>query len=490
MRLPVALLTVAYLLAGQLADKANAARSPIHATGTTALSQKIDALIAQEMKERRIPGAQVAVAQNGRIIFAGAYGWANLQTPVRVSNATLFSINSATKSFTGVAIMQLVERGKLDLDASNSVYLDDLPPSWRAATVRDLLAHVSGLPNIIDPRTGAMLGASEAEAWSIVREKGLEFTPRTRSSYNQTNYLLLGKIIEKLSGETFPAFTKAHQFAAVPMPTAGFGDSRDVILGKSQSYRFDYSTLPQGTLRPVYEEFPSGLLPGAGINATATDLAAWLVALMDGKLIKPDPSLKDLWSAPRLVDGTRASWALGWPLRTRRELVIPSGLGGGRSAFSVYPDKKLAVVVLTNLSGANPEDFLDNVAHVFAPSIRASDVANLRDQLNSRGFSAATGLVDAATRSGTPLDLPEGELNSWAYRLLRSGDRRGSMEIFKLVAYLYASSANAHDSLGEAYLGAGDVEQAIASYEESLRLNPSNGNAAEQLRILRTRAQR
>lgn len=492
MRLSVAFLATACFLAGPNAVHAHANASPaqIHPAKASAQSQRIDALLAQEMKERRIPGAQVAVVQNGRIVFAKSYGLANLQTPVPVSNATLFSINSATKSFTGVAAMQLVERGQLDLDTSISVYLGDLPPSWRPVTVRDLLAHISGLPNIVDPQTGEMLGRSEAEAWTIVRQKELEFTPRTRSSYNQTNYLLLGKIIEKLSGETFPAFIANHQFAVVPMPGAGFGDSRDVVPGKSQSYRFDYSASPQGTLRPVYEEFPSGLRPGAGINTTAKDLAAWLVALTEGKLIGPDTRLKDLWSPPRLVDGTSASWALGWPIRTRKHLVIPGGQGGGRSAFSVYPDQKIAVVVLTNLSGANPEDFLDNIAHLYAPGIQTSDVANLRDQLNSHGFSAATRLVDAAIQSGTPLDLPEGELNSWAYRLLRAGNHAESLEIFKLIVHLNPESANAHDSLGEAYLAAGYVERAIASYEESLRLDPANANAAEQLRILRMSPQR
>lgn len=488
MRLSVAFLATACLMAGPIATDAHAAPMQTSPARPDARSRRVDALVALEMAERRIPGAQVAVVQNGRIVFARSYGLANLQTPVPVGNTTLFSINSATKSFTGVAAMQLVERGQLDLDASISVYLDDLPSSWHTVTVRDLLAHVSGLPDIVDPRTGEMLAANETDAWTIVRQKDLAFTPRTRSQYNQTNYLLLGRIIETLSGETFPDFISKHQFAVVPMPTTGFGDSRDVVPGKSQSYRFDYSAGPQGTLRPVYETFSPGLRPGAGINTTANDLAAWLVALTDGKLIRPDTGLKALWSAPRLLDGTPAAWALGWPLRKRKDVVIPSGQGGGRSTFSVYPDQKVAVVVLTNLSGANPEDFLDNIAQLYAPSIRTSDVAGLRDQLYRLGFPMARALADAAIQSGTPLDLPEGELNSWAYRLLRSGDAAGSLEIFKLVIHLYPGSANAYDSLGEAYLATGDAERAITSYEESVRLDPSNVNAAEQLRILRTRA--
>ena len=485
MRLSVALLATICLLAEPFAAHATPTPTQTHLAKESAQSRRVDALLAQEMTERRIPGAQVAVVQNGRIVFVKSYGLANLQTPVPVSNTTLFSINSATKSFTGVAAMQLVERGQLDLDASISVYLDDIPAGWHAVTVRDLLTHVSGLPNIVDSRTGQMLGANESDAWAIVRQKEPEFEPRTRSSYNQTNYLLLGRIIAKQSGEAFAAFIAKHQFAAVPMPSAGFGDSRDVVPGKSQSYRYDYSASPQGTLRTVYEEFPTGLRPGAGINTTAGDLAAWLAALMQGRLIRIDTGLAALWSPPRLVDGTPASWGLGWPLRTRKERIIPGGQGGGRSAFSVYPDEKIAVVVLTNLSGANPEDFLDNIAHIYAPGIDTSDVANLRDQLDRQGFSAAPRLVDAAIQSGMPLDLPEGELNSWAYRLLRSGNQAGSLEIFKLNVHLYPGSANAHDSLGEAYLAAGDRARAAASYEESLRLDPANGSATEQLRSLR-----
>ena len=147
---------------------------------------KLDAFIKTKMMELQIPGMQVAVVQAGRIIFNKSFGFANLQDSVPVTDKSVFAINSCTKSFTGVAIMQLVEEGKIDLQAPISKYVDELPPEWRPVTIKQLLTHVSGLPDIVslrNPSTNGYGESSEAAIWEKVKKKCRWIFPRESNTY-------------------------------------------------------------------------------------------------------------------------------------------------------------------------------------------------------------------------------------------------------------------------------------------------------------------
>jgi len=125
---------------------------------TTPERDTVETFLQKEMKERHIPGMQVAVVQHGKLVLTRAYGLADVQHSVPVTTKTPFSIASMTKAFTGVAIMQLAEEGKLDLKAPVSQYLSGLPPAWRPVTIQQLLTHVSGIPDIVNPKTGKLAG--------------------------------------------------------------------------------------------------------------------------------------------------------------------------------------------------------------------------------------------------------------------------------------------------------------------------------------------
>ena len=140
--------------------------------------------VQQTMKEKRIPGLQVAVIKDERVVLSESYGLANVEDRVPVTNETLFPINSATKSLTGVAMMQLAEAGLLDLDAPVSRYLADLPKAWRGVRVRQLLAHTSGLPNIVD-RQGLIGGGTELDAWKAVKGQPMVAPIGEQFAYNQ-----------------------------------------------------------------------------------------------------------------------------------------------------------------------------------------------------------------------------------------------------------------------------------------------------------------
>jgi CubicO group peptidase (beta-lactamase class C family) len=320
--------------------------------------------VQQTLQAKRIPGLQIAVVKDGRVVLSEAFGLANVENAVAATPTTRFPLNSATKSFTGVALAQLAQAGKVDLQAPISRYLTDLPEGWRAVRVRQLLAHTSGLPDILDAQ-GLLGGGSEAQAWKTVTALPAEAPPGERFRYNQTNYVLLARIVAVQSGMPYDQYLAQHQFSVVGMPGTRFGDSYDLVPGAASIYswfprRTDEAGAPQRLSHWFYDMTP-GLWAGGGILTTADDVARWMIALDQGRLLDPR-GLRRMWTAERLNDGTDGDWAAGWPVFNPAPDLQVGGMGGARSAFIVYPDQGLAVIVLTNLVGANPQNFIPEIA--------------------------------------------------------------------------------------------------------------------------------
>jgi CubicO group peptidase (beta-lactamase class C family) len=446
----------------------------------------LETMLRRVMQERRIPGLQVAVVQHGRVALLQSYGLANLQDSIPVSNQSVFAINSCTKAFTGVALMQLVEAGKVDLAAPVSRYLDGLPAAWQPVTIRQLLTHVSGLPDVLRVLTP---GSSEEADWAKVKALPMQFPTGTQFSYNQTNYALLGKIIDKFSGQPFAQVFSERQFRVAGMPRTVFGDSRDVIPHLAPTYRYETSLdgqkLSEAKLTNNYAEFPLFRRTASGLNSTAEDLAHWLIALQDGRLFSTKTALPTLWTAGTYNNGTPTQWALGWVTKPRPKHRAVIATGGGRSAFFVYPNDDLAVVVLTNLAGAYPEDFIDEVAGYFNPEIPASDpITALRMQLQKRGFDQASAVFKELKKKDRTFAAPEVDLNDWAYRMMANRQLKEALEVFKLTTELYPKSWNAYDSYAEALAKNSQKEQAIAMYQKSVALNPDNKNGKQMLERL------
>ena len=326
-------------------------------------------LIQQKMKEQRIPGVQVSIIKDNRIVLSETYGLANVENRVPAASTTLFPINSATKSFTGVAMMQLAEAGLVDLNAPVSRYLDDLPEAWRGIRVHQLLGHTSGLPDIVDQK-GQIGGGTELDAWSAVKKLPMEAPAGDRFSYNQTNYGLLARIIAKQTKTSYEQYIAEHQFAVAKMPLSTFGDSYDLVPNAATIY----ATTPRGTLAKddgnrlskwIYE-MPYSLWAGGGMQTTADEVARWIIALSNGQLISK-ADVQKMWMPEKLNSGADGDWAAGWPVLQTSPQRQVAGIGGARAAFVVYPDEGLAIVVLTNLAGANPQRFIPQIAEFYKP---------------------------------------------------------------------------------------------------------------------------
>ena len=448
----------------------------------------IAAFVRSEMQERQIPGLQLAVIQHGKVVLKRNFGLASLQYQVPVTDTSLFSINSATKAFAGVAVMQLVQEGKVDLAAPIGQYLTDLPVAWRAVTVTQLLNHTSGLPDVLDQRSGKLVGPlpddSDA-AWTAVQALAVEAPPGQRYRYNQTNYVLLAQLVERQGGQPFTTFIQRRQFDVAGMRHSGFGDAKDVVANKASSY-----VLGRGGngYRNVIEDFPVYMRAGAGINSNAGELANWLIALQSGRLLAP-AGLERLWQPTSLNDGKPAPWALGWPTIGRDGHRAVAGIGGGRSAFYVYPNDGLAIIILSNLAGGQPEQLLDTVAGFYLPALRqqrggAYAAHLLRKQVASAGFDGLDKKLAAILRQHGLPEPTEDDLNAWGYRLLGRQQPKQAVAVFQLGVQLYPQGANGHDSLAEACEADGAKALAVTHYRRSLELDPGNAHAVARLRVL------
>jgi CubicO group peptidase (beta-lactamase class C family) len=349
------------------------------AISTLIFAQKtdyVDNFIKQKINEKKIVGLQLVVIQNGKIVKTGNYGFANLQDSIPVDSNTIFTINSITKAFTGVAIMQLVEEGKVELQSPISKYIDSLPLPWRNVTVRQLASHISGIANIMD--SDANLIAENADkSWEKVQTQPNEFIAGEQFSYNQTNYLLLGKIIEKISGMSFQDFIIKRQFEKVRMLNtirAGFRDFYDVVNHSARGYNY----FRNGNISNISPEvFPPFLRTAAGIQSNASELANWIIALQRLQLLKKKETLSEMWTPSFLNNGKTEGfgdmlngYAIGWFVVTRPDHPAVATVGGGRSAIFIYPKENLSIIVLTNLQGASPESFIDEIAKYYFDTVK------------------------------------------------------------------------------------------------------------------------
>ena len=184
-------------------------------------------------------------------------------------------------------------------------------------------------------------------------------------------------------------------------------------------------------------------------------------------------------------------YALGWPTVTRDEHPAVAPVGGGRSAFFIYPKDNLSIVVLSNLMGANPDRFIDEIAGFYIPDMKEANgfglppvVKKLRAGLLKAGFNNTSKVMATLKKEDPTIEFNENDLNNWGYQLLKQEKNKEALAIFILNTTLHPQSANAYDSLGEVQEIMGNNKEAVINYKKSLSLDPENKNAAERLRVL------
>jgi CubicO group peptidase (beta-lactamase class C family) len=315
------------------------------------------------MSKYRMPGLALAVVKNGKVLKLKGYGLASVEFNLPANENTVFQLYSVSKIFAGVAIMKLVEDGKLSLDTPVTDVIGNLPEAWKAIRIRHLLTHTSGLPEwAANPRFAALpedkrKNLTAEDVIGLVAEMALKFEPGEKFSYGQSSYILLGMIVRKLAGVSYSDFLKQRVFIPLGMSSTQYGGS-EVVISRRSSTAYNRET---GELRTWLYPFGAKDYPGAGLNASAVDLMNFLIALDSGRVLKPQ-SLQALWTPVKLNNGTERGYGLGWTVDVHDGRKVVGHEGGGSIWVAHFPAEHLSVIVLCNLNGARADEIQYGVA--------------------------------------------------------------------------------------------------------------------------------
>jgi CubicO group peptidase (beta-lactamase class C family) len=304
--------------------------------------QRIDR-IAQHYHDRDQFMGTVTVARGDQMVFDKSYGYANLEWQVPFAHDTRFRIASLSKQFTAAAILLLQEDGKLKTSDPLSKYYKSAPASWRNITLRNLLTQTSGIPNYtaLAPPNFNRLPHTPDELIQMVASKPLEFDPGKQFDYSNTNYVLLGYIIEQVSGITYAQFLQDRIFTPLGLKDTGYDSSSAIVPHHAYGYR-----LLNGKFAAADYDDISFLFAAGGLYSTAKDLVRWNTALYGGKLLKP-ASITEMTTPFRDV----YAYALFVQDLYNARVFGHSGvIDGFYSAMDYFPDNKISVIVLSNVT--------------------------------------------------------------------------------------------------------------------------------------------
>ena len=332
----------------------------------------IDDFVQHEMARQRIPGLELGIYSRGRILLAKGYGLANVELNVPVKPETLMQSGSVGKQFVSAAIMMLVQEGKLSLDDSIAKYFPDAPAAWKPILIRNLLSHTSGLAEYeSDDRTGPngpfylRLDFSEDELAKKIEALPIEWAPGESWAYRNTNYVLLGIAIHRITGIPYAEFLKERIFKPLGMTSTRLISERDIIPNRAAGYEIDDSgeLKNQEWVSPTFDSTADGAL-----YFNVLDLAKWDEALYGTKLLRQS-SLDRIWTVYPLNNGkpNPGSYGFGWSINAQdghRRIEHGGAWQGFACHISRYPDDNVTTVVLTNLDAGHSNTSV--IAHVVA----------------------------------------------------------------------------------------------------------------------------
>lgn len=323
--------------------------------GEASRSEGWRALIDAERERQRVPGAAVAIVRTGQPVWWHASGLANLDHRVPVQPATIFQSGSVGKQFTAVAVLLLVQDGKLSLDDRLSRWWR-VPAAWQRATVRHLLTHTCGLPEDYPPaRLDIQREHRDDELLRIALQLPLQSAPGARWQYSNVGYVLLGLLLTRVGGRFYGDLLQERIFAPLGLRTARIIDETAIVPNRAAGYQLDPKS-PGGLRQHDWVSPSMNRTADGSIYLSIEDLVAWDAGVRGAALLRPD-----LWrqahTGMRLNDGRATDYGFGWfldPQGQRRRIHHDGQWQGFTSWLGWYPDEQLSVAVLMNLAEGNP----------------------------------------------------------------------------------------------------------------------------------------
>jgi serine beta-lactamase-like protein LACTB, mitochondrial len=329
---------------------------------------QIEKAVSAFMTANSVPGVSIAIVQDGQPVWSAGFGMSDLEDSAPATASTLYRLGSVSKSITAVAVLQLYERGKLDLDAPVQKYCPAFPQKDSPITPRQLLGHLSGIRHYNKDGKGDVADdsarhfASMEESLQLFATDPLLSKPGTEFHYSTYGYTLLGCVLEGAASQKYTDFVRENVFRPAAMDHTQADDFFAIVPHRTRWYHKDNAGAVHnaGVLDSSYK------IPGGGLVSSADDMANFEAAILADKLMKR--STRDLmWSIAKPTDGKPSHYALGWFIADKFG-VHTAGHSGGQQGtdtdFVIAPDRNLGVVVLANMDNVNTSALADSLLKI------------------------------------------------------------------------------------------------------------------------------
>lgn len=311
-------------------------------------TKKVDSIL-NELFDKDGPGGVALVVKDGKTIYRKAFGMANLEYGIKMTPDNVFQIGSITKQFTAVAILQLVEQGKINLDDDITKFIEDYPTHGHTITIEHLLTHTSGIKEFSQlekwgPRMNR-LDYSPLELIDAFKNQPMDFKPGDKFRYNNSAYILLGHIIESVSGLPYPEYIEENIFKPLKMEDSSYGSVTNIIPKKASGY----SKKDDIYLKAQYLSMNMAYSAGA-IFSTVEDLSKWYSALTSGQVIS-ESSFKKAATPHTLNNGEQTDYGYGLRLHNVQgsPMITHGGNMPGYFSWSTYfLNENIFVAIFTN----------------------------------------------------------------------------------------------------------------------------------------------
>lgn len=452
---------------------------------------KIDALLNQYFKFQEFNGSAL-VAEEGKIIYKKGFGMANMEWNIPNSPDTKFRLGSVTKQFTAMLIMQLVEDGKLKLHIPITTYIPDYPKDQgEKITIHHLLTHTSGIPNYTDQPSFISIMRNPITPIDLIKtfwNLPLEFEPGAKFKYSNSGYIVLGYIIEKVTGKTYEEMLKEMIFEPLGMKNSGYDHTADIIPKRASGYNKIGTEYFNSQYLDMSVPYSAGSL-----YSTVEDMYLWDQALYTNKLLSEKYLEKIFtpYSKPPFADGYGYGWGLSKKyfdsLKDTLNIVTHGGtINGFNSIILRITNSKDLIVLLNNTGVTKLNEMSDKIIDILYDQPyempKKPLLVNFSEIMKEKGIDEAANFYNKKIEEGEK--IPEMLMNLFGYNYLNKKQYKEAIEIFKLNIKAYPESYNVYDSYGEALIAAGDKEEAIKNYKKSIEINPKNINGIEKLREL------
>jgi len=328
----------------------------------------IEKAVASFMSANSIPGLSAAVVLEGEPRWSQGFGMADLENSSPATSSTLFRLGSISKPISATAVLQLWERGKLDLDASVQKYCPEFPQKEWPITTRELLGHLGGIRHYHPdgkgdvPEDSARHFASMQESLQIFASDPLVAKPGTKFNYSTYGYTVVGCVMEGAASEKFTDYVRKNIFQPAGMEQTRDDDFFTVIPHRTRWYHKDKSGIVRnaGVLDSSYK------IPGGGIISSADDMGRFEAAILGDKLLQH--ATRDLmWTSLKTADGKQTGYGLGWGILDKFGLHILAHTGGQQgtsTAFAVVPDRRAGVVLLANMDSVDVDQLAMQILRI------------------------------------------------------------------------------------------------------------------------------